>query len=503
MKQALVRLAVFILSCSLFYSFFIPPDCVYALPTIEDLISKHEQLKIPVNKSQLVLVKTPVTRVSIVAPEVADVQILDPKEILVSGKSVGQTSLVIWVENGQTRTIDVAVEWDTSQIQEVIRKIMPDQPIEVISLEDSIALRGQVSEIDRANQAIEIAQSFVPKVVNLLIVPGTHQVLLKVRIAEVSRSFRKEKGIGFHITDESFVGGSLLGDLISADTASPNASISDSVTLFFSLPKAHVSAFIQTLQEKGLMHMLAEPNLIARSGETASFLVGGQFPVPIPQGIQGITVEYKEYGVRLNFTPTVVTQQTIQLDISPEVSDLDFAKGVQLGGFVIPVIVTRRAHTVVKLDDGQTFAIAGLISQSKERTSRKAPPFGDIPVLGGLFRGGELRAKETELLIMVTPHLIAPIGSGEAYKMPVEYSDSLEREISVNNPPAVAPDPADPRASSDADTRVPEYQERLREEKASHARYVAQSQSPKNSVSGGSLSQAELLSGKGVIVTEH
>ncbi len=397
----------------------------YAVPTLEQLLSSNEILEVPVQKSQLIGVGSPATRVSVVTPEVADVEILDPRQIVVSGKAVGQTSLVIWTEDGQTRTLDVTVTWNVRQIQEGIRRIMPDEPITVLAMEDAVALRGQVSDIGLVEQAVEIAEAFCPKVINLLSVPGTQQVLLQVRIAEVSRTFRNEKGFNFHINDESFFGSSLLGGLVSPDPNAAEVSVSDSVTLFFGLPKAHVSAFIQALKEKGLMHVLAEPNLIARSGETASFLVGGEFPIPVAQGgalTNAITIEYKEYGIKLNFTPTVVTQETIHLEITPEVSDLDFAQGIKVSGFTIPTIVTRRAHTVVKINDGQTFAIAGLISQTRQKTHRKTPGLGDAPVVGGLFRNSELRSQETELLIMVTPHLIEPLDPNKTYPMP---GDSL------------------------------------------------------------------------------
>ncbi|MFH1738940.1 MAG: type II and III secretion system protein family protein [bacterium] len=433
MQQASVRSIVHFISCILLYALVNPPCLVHALPTLEQLLSANESLEIAINKSQRVLVQSPATRVSVVAPELADVQILDPQQILVSGKSVGQTALSVWTEDGDVKTLDVTITWNTQQIEKVIQKLMPDEIIEVISMDDAVALRGHVSDIGLADQAVQIAEAFAPKVINLLNVPGTHQVLLQVKIAEVSTSFRNEKGFNFNIADKSIVGGSLLGGLMTSDPSASQVSMSDSVTLFFGLPKAHVAGFIQALKEEGLLHVLAEPNLIARSGETASFLVGGEFPIPVAQGgafSNAITVEYKEFGIRLNFTPTVVTEQSIHLDISPEVSDLDFAQGLKLGGYVVPAIVTRRAHTVVKMNDGQTFAIAGLISQTKQKTTRKTPPLGNVPVFGGLFRNRELRGKETELLIMVTPHLIAPLDPNQKYRMPGDLPDPTDEEVS-------------------------------------------------------------------------
>ncbi len=451
MKQAKSRLKPSIAFYELLVILFLQ-NTAFGLPAIDEVISSNEQLVVPVNQSQLVHVKSAVTRVSIVETEVADVQILDPKEILINGKTVGQTTLILWMENNKTTTIDVAVTWNTNQIEKILRTVMPGESIEVISLDDAIALRGYVSDIEKAKQAVEIAESFVPKTVNLLNVPGTHQVLLQVKIAEISRSFRDEKGINIQITDPDFVGANMLGDLISAHPKSSGVSVSDSVTQFFGLPKDHVYGFIETLEEKGLLQILAEPNLIARSGETADFLVGGEFPIPVAQSgmnANAITIEYKEFGIRLNFTPTVVSYDTIHLDVSPEVSDLDFGQGVKIAGFTIPTLITRRAHTVVKLNHGQTFAIAGLISKSKENKRRKSPPMSGVPILGGLFRGHELRNEETELLIMVTPHLVAPIHANREFTMPGEPASQADREEEKELMPRFAPAdsslPANPR----------------------------------------------------------
>ena len=506
MKQAIVRLVVLILPCIFLCSWLSTSALVWALPTIEDLLARNERLEIPVKKSQLVLVKTPATRVSVVDPEIADVQIVDPKEILLSGKSVGQTSLIIWTEDGQTRMIDVSVKWDTVEIQKVMRMIMPNEPIEVLSIKNAVALRGQVSAIGLADQAMEIAKSFVPKVINLLDVPGSHQVLLQVKVAEVDRSFRDKSGMDLHIGDDSFVTGTLLGGLVSGDplTATEkgteySVSVSDAVTQFFSWRGSNVNLFVQYLKERGLLYMLAEPNLIARSGEQASFLVGGEFPVPVTQGgasAGGITVEYKEFGIRLSFTPTVVARRTILLEVSPEVSDLNFAQSVEVGGFVIPSLITRRVQTVVKLNDGQTFAIAGLISRSKERTKRRSTPFIDIPVFGNLLRSSEFRGKETELLIMVTPHLIAPLDSGDSYQMPVDNSDD-EVDLTIQETLGRA-------VSSKVQKQPVEHQERLKKEMAGRSSGpLVHSKSRGNKRFNKAVNEEELLLGKGVATSKR
>ncbi len=400
---------------------------VWALPTIEELLPSNEQLELVVNKSAMVRLKQPAMRVSIVSPEIADVQILEPKQILLTARSVGETSLIVWLEDKSTRTIDVVVRWNTRLIKEAIQNTLPGEAIEVLPLDRGVVLQGQVHKIGNADRAVQIAQSYAPKVINLLEIPGVHQVLLKVKIAEVARSFRQEAGIDFQVFDKSVQGGSLLNGLASGDlSGSSGLNVSEAVTLFFGLPSSNANVFVQALKEKGLLRILAEPNLVARSGESANFLAGGEFPIPVAQGgafANAITIEYKEFGVRLQFTPTVVDTKSIRLDIAPEVSDLDFSQGLKIGGYIVPTVITRRAKTVVLLDDGQTFAIAGLISRNKQKIRKKVPLAGDIPVFGGLFRGGEISEKETELLIMVTPYLVSPLQDGTRYEMP---GDNIE-----------------------------------------------------------------------------
>ncbi len=455
MKQVVYRIRDNIFLSILFTACLTSSTTAWAVPTVEQLISSSEQIEITINKSHLLTLKCPVTRVSVVAPEIADVQILEPKQILITGKAVGETSLLFWTEDEKTRMVDVSVIWNTKQIKEALQTTMPDQAIEAVSLEEGVALQGEVQSLDGAARAVEIAQSYAPKVINMLNVPGRHQVLLKVRVAEVARSFREELGFNFLVSKDSLSGGSTLGGLISGDlTSTGSVEMSDAVTLFLGLPNEDIMSFVQALKAKGLISILAQPNLIARSGETASFLAGGEFPIPVVQGglSNSVSIEYKEFGVRLKFTPTVFEDENIHLDISPEVSDLDFTQGIKLGGFVVPVIVTRRAHTVIQLQSGQTFAIAGLINKTKQKTVRKIPGLGEIPILGGLFRGKELDEKETELLIMVTPYLVAPMEgaeTGQGYPMPTDFNESVEEKMEE---PTVSWKPLSNRAD-----HVPDY----------------------------------------------
>lgn len=398
----------------------------WTLPVLEDLIQKNEKLELVIGKSEMLALRSPAERVSVVSTEVADVQILEPQQLLVTASAVGETSLIVWMQDGSMRTLDVAVKWNTQQIKHILQIVMPDEPIDVLSLDDGIALRGSVSDIVKAEQAVELAKSFVPNVINLLHVPGLQQVMLKVKIAEVARSFGDEFGVDMRFNNDSMFSGSLTGNLISGNLDSNPINISDAATAFFGFPNANFDIFFRTLKDKGLLYILAEPNLIARSGETASFLAGGEFPIPIVQNAvsNSITIEYKEFGVRLNFTPTVVGPHTVQMDIAPEVSDLDFSRGVTIGGFTIPVITTRRASTSVKIDHGQSFAIAGLIDTKKQHSNKKIPYASSIPIFGSLFKSKALSEVETELLILVTPYLVAPIEDTSDIKMPTEIYDA-------------------------------------------------------------------------------
>lgn len=439
MKRVIIRPKRFIFSL-IFFSFFITffaasGHNTAAKPEIKEVKSGTKRIDLVIKKSYLITLDSPSNRVSVVDPAIADLQVIDPKQIMLSGLTVGNTNMVIWTEDGKTQMYDVYVKLDIAKIKETLKKILPNEAIDVVAIEQGIALQGEVHKIESVEEAMDIAKSFCPKVMNLLKVPGLHQVLLKVKVAEVARSFQEQAGINFYLTEQDMIAGSRLGGLMSGsfgDTSKNDVTFSDAVTLFFGLERGKVNGFIQALKSKGLVHILAEPNLIARSGESAEFLAGGEYPIPIVQGgnSNSITIEYKQFGVKLNFTPTVIGSDTIQLDIAPEVSDLDFTRGVKVGGFSIPGLVTRRAHTNVQLKDGQTFAIAGLISQSRQKNNRKVPLVGDIPVLGGLFKGSEMEGKDTELLILVTPNLISPLEQSlENYSTPIDDSNTQQKKL--------------------------------------------------------------------------
>jgi pilus assembly protein CpaC len=318
-------------------------------------------------------------------------------------------------------------EGSPSQLKEAIHKILPDEKdIRVTPTGDSITLSGTASSTSNLSQVLALAESYYPKkVVNLLEVGGVHQVMLEVRVAEMSRSLLRRLGINFNYISNSGAnfGISMLGNLTSLGPVSltptptgPVGSVgfSDRINAIFRFAGggATWTTFIDALKEEGLTKVLAEPTLITMSGKSANFLAGGEFPIPVPQpsGVgTTITIEYKPFGVGLNFSPVVLSSKKISMQVAPEVSDLDFANAISIGGFVIPAVTTRRVSTTVELGDGQSFAVAGLLKDNVREVVSKFPLLGDIPILGALFRSTSFQKSETELIIIVTPHLVKPL----------------------------------------------------------------------------------------------
>jgi pilus assembly protein CpaC len=320
-------------------------------------------------------------------------------------------------------------EGSPSQLKEAIYKILPEEKdIRVTPTGESVTLSGTVSSTSNLSQVMAMAESYYPKkVVNILEVGGVHQVMLEVRVAEMSRSLMRRLGVNFNAVSDNGInfGLSMLGSLTRLGsaplfpspagfaTAGPVGSvgISNSVNALFRFTGAGATwtTFIDALKEDGLIKVMAEPTLITMSGKSANFLAGGEFPIPIPGADGTITIQYKPFGVGLNFSPVVLSSKKISMQVAPEVSELDFSIPIQIGGFVIPALTTRRVSTTVELGDGQSFAIAGLLKENVREVVSKFPLLGDIPILGVLFRSTSFQKNETELIIIVTPRLVKPM----------------------------------------------------------------------------------------------
>jgi len=391
-----------------------------------------ENLTVTAGKSVILESRTPVKRFSIALPQIADVLVLTPRQVYLTGRAPGVTSLSLWGEGDTLSAVfDVEVAPDVASLKEKLHKVFPDElDIQVTPTRDGITLSGVVSNGVSLSRVLSIAEAYAPpdregkpdkeKVINLLEVGGVQQVMLEVRVSEMDKTLTRNLGINFSVVSASGqqIGLSLLDNLTTLPAngfpANP-LGVSGNVNgiLRFLSNGASWTAFIDALKENDLVKVLAEPTLITMSGKRANFLAGGEYPIPVPQalGTGGaiITIQYKTFGVGLNFTPTVLNNGRISMEVAPEVSELDFTNAVSLQGYIVPSLTTRRVSTTVELADGQSFAVAGLLSEEVRETVKKFPLLGDIPVLGALFRSSQFQKNETELVIIVTPHLVKPV----------------------------------------------------------------------------------------------
>lgn len=385
-----------------------------------------EELVLEIRKGQLLRLERPAAAVFVADPEVADVQAHSPTLVYVFGRRSGATTLYAVDENEDVLIRrEVVVEHHLSGLQGVIREVAPDSRIEVRSVDGGIILEGAVRDAVKAQELREIAGRYLGEnetLINRLAVAAPTQVNLRVRVAEVSREVTKLFGINWEgifspgdflfglATGRAFTTGGGLPFLRSSDAGGVGNAFSGSYTN----GDVSVNGIIDALEREGLINVLAEPNLTALSGETASFLAGGEFPVPIGQDDDdSITIQFKEFGVSLAFTPTVLNAGRISMRVRPEVSDLSDKGAIKLDSLVIPALSTRRAETTVELGSGQSFAIGGLISNSTRNNLDKVPGLGDLPVLGPLFRSTRFQRSESELVIIVTPYLVAPVGGAQ------------------------------------------------------------------------------------------
>jgi len=396
----------------------------YVPPEIE----KPKKLQVVVGKSIILKSPTPVKRVSVADPGIAAFVLLSPKEIYITGKASGITNLTLWQNKKISVIYDLEVDYDISRLKQKLHEVLPlEKEIRVIATHDSITLSGTISSAANLSQAMALAEAYATKgkVRNLLEVGGVHQVMLEVRVTEMSKSVLNRLGVNFCYTRGGDLGLSLLGGLVQLGETTKTATnvlVSPIVNALFRFDKGDAtwSGFVDALKEDGLVKILAEPTLIALSGQTANFLAGGEFPIPVPQGLGSVGIEYKSFGVSLSFTPTVLSEDKISIKVAPEVSELDFSTALSIGGVVVPGLSTRKASTVVELADGQSFAIAGLLKETVRDKMSKFPLLGDIPILGALFRSRAFQKNETELIIIVTPHLVKPLDS-ERQTLPTDF----------------------------------------------------------------------------------
>ncbi len=390
------------------------------LPSQSEQVQGSAPLRVMVGKSLVIKTSEPLKRISVTDPVIAYAQVITPTQILVHGRAPGEVSLLIWDELERSRSYDLRVDVDVSACAEEEHRVFPEEQITVTPSRTAIVLSGHVSTEDVAKRAEALALAYSPKVVNVLTYGpvGAQEVLLQVKFAEVDRTVMNQMGFNFVSTGAANTQGTITtgqyggfeAPSLSSGTGS-STTLSNVLNLFVFRPDINLGAVIEALETKNLLQILSEPNLIAVNGKKASFLAGGQFPFPIVQPGQGftaVTISFKDFGVRLEFTPVIMPNGNIHLQVSPEVSTLDFSNALTISGFTVPALSTRRADTEFELQDGQSFVIAGLMDNRVTDIYNKIPGLGDIPILGNFFKSKSVQKSNSELMVLCTVHRIAP-----------------------------------------------------------------------------------------------
>lgn len=417
------------------------------------------KLALTVGKSTIVTSDAPIERIAVGFGDVAEARAVTPQEVLLDGKAPGETSLIIWQRDGRKVFYDVTVQASPSNaaarlsaVRRQMEEQLPQQKIQVAFENDSVFLTGTAKDLVTVQRAVAIAAT-LGKVVNLLYVevpPADAQVLLKVQFATVDRSASTELGLNLISTGAT----NTIGRVTSGQFSPPRldgdgtVTLSDALNIFLFRPDLNLAATIQALQKRGLVEILAEPNVLAIHGKPASFLAGGEFPYPILQGggagLGAVTVAFREFGVRINFLPLMTPRGSVRLQVAPEVSALDFSAGLTVQGLTVPALTTRRVQTEIELQSGQSFAIGGLLDRRLEETIQKVPLLANLPVFGNLFKSRAFTEHRNELLVIVTPELVQPIPAGQPrprLDLPKPLGPDLPAVSTVS--PAPSPVPAE------------------------------------------------------------
>jgi pilus assembly protein CpaC len=416
-----------------------PTATVPATPS--SAASPHRNISLVEGRGELLEFQRDITKVVVSEPKIADAVVVSTREVMVNAKSPGNTTVLVWETGAEPAHYDITVLRDNSEFEAFCKQIQAsasDSAISVTGSGETIVLSGKVKNAEESKRLASMAQTRAKTVINLLQVPPApepRQILLQVKIADINRSALSQIGFNLFSLNPKFMGATSTEQFASprfsqlqttgGQVSNPSVNFSDLLNLFAFRPDLNIGATIKALQERDLLQVLAEPNLICLEGKDASFLAGGQFPYPTvtttPTGgavAPVITVQFKPFGVKLDFTPTITPTGAIDLKVAPEYSSLDYTNSVTLEGFVLPALAQRRAETEVILQDGESFAIAGLINNQVIQTLDKVPGLGNIPVLGRLFQSRSTQKSDDELLVVITPHFVRPLTPQEKATLP-------------------------------------------------------------------------------------
>jgi pilus assembly protein CpaC len=440
----------------LFFLLLAPALLVLATATSAFAQGGPEDIRLTVGKSIVIDYPADISRISTSNPEIVDASPVTGREVLIHGKSFGTVTLVVWSKTGQRNFYNITVEQNLEPLRKLMKDTFPREDIHVQSSRESLSLTGRISTKDAADRATALATPFAKTVVNNLQVASPavdKQILLRVKFAELDRTAATQFGVNLISTGATNTIGRVTTGQFPAPSPTtvqggPNNvststfAISDALNIFAFRPDLNLAVLIKALQQRNLLQILAEPNLVTTNGKEASFLVGGEFPIPVLQGganSGAITIQFREFGIRLSFNPVVTDNGTIRLYVKPEVSTLDFAHALAFNGFTIPALSSRKMETNIELGEGQSFVIAGLIDNRLTETVSRIPGLSSLPILGNLFKTKEVDRNNTELIVMVTPEMTMPLAPGEAKPMP-----AMPREFLT---PLTPSNTADPYAS--------------------------------------------------------
>jgi pilus assembly protein CpaC len=399
-----------------------------------------EDLRLTVGKSVVIDYPSDVRQISTSNPDVVDASPVTTREILLHGKGLGSATMVVWSKSGQRTFYNVNVELNLDPLRRLLKDSFPGEDIQPHSSRDSVSLNGRVSSKDVQDHALALAASFSKTVVNNMQLNGglaEKQILLRVKFAELDRSREADFGVNLlglpgqtqiATSTGQFSGPSLAGISGASSTGgaggsgtttagSTALSITQALSIFAFNPKLNLGAFVKALENEQILEILTEPNIVTTNGKEANFLVGGEFPIPVLQGGSNsgaVTIQFREFGIRLKFLPVITDHSTIKMHLNQEVSTLDTADGVNLNGFLIPALSTRRAETDVELSEGQSFVIAGLVDNREQEIFNKTPILGSLPIFGALFKSKTEKKQRTDLLVIVTPEITNPLGKTDA-----------------------------------------------------------------------------------------